>query len=169
MNLLQRLCGAVIDASDKFGASMQGVDLRTHRARMYGHPDGIVAARLEGPVAARAEYPPQRPQTWPVESRARAFDADDEARRQQALEPDISPWVDEHRPTHESKFVDLDVHLHDEAPWPHDAHSAGECSPVHEPDVGPAAHDEQLVNHHHDNSHAHHHDDDPFSHEHGRE
>lgn len=48
MNLLQKFCSAVIDASDALGASMQGVDVRTHRANLYGHPDGIVAARLAG-------------------------------------------------------------------------------------------------------------------------
>ncbi|MFN8995940.1 MAG: hypothetical protein ACK5X3_20065 [Pseudomonadota bacterium] len=48
MNLLERFCGAVIDASDAFGASMQGVDVKTHRENLYGHPDGIVAARVTG-------------------------------------------------------------------------------------------------------------------------
>jgi hypothetical protein len=48
MNLLQRFCSAVIDTSDAFGASMQGVDVRTHRQNLYGHADGIVAARVEG-------------------------------------------------------------------------------------------------------------------------
>jgi hypothetical protein len=48
MNLLQRFCSAVIDASDAFGASMQGVDVRTHRQNLYGHADGIVAARVAG-------------------------------------------------------------------------------------------------------------------------
>jgi hypothetical protein len=48
MNLLQRFYSAVIDASDAIGASMQGVDVKTHRANIYGHPDGIVAARLAG-------------------------------------------------------------------------------------------------------------------------
>ena len=48
MNLLQRFCSAVIDASDSWGASMEGVDIRTHRENLYGHPDGIVAARVEG-------------------------------------------------------------------------------------------------------------------------
>jgi hypothetical protein len=48
MNLLQRFCSAVIDASDTFGASMEGVDIRTHRENLYGHPDGIVAAREAG-------------------------------------------------------------------------------------------------------------------------
>ena len=50
MNLLQRFCSTVIDASDAFGASMQGVDVKTHRANLYGHPDGIVAARVAGVV-----------------------------------------------------------------------------------------------------------------------
>jgi hypothetical protein len=54
MNLLQRFCTAVIDASDSWGASMQGVDVKTHRENLYGHPDGIVAARVAGcPPPAR--------------------------------------------------------------------------------------------------------------------
>jgi hypothetical protein len=48
MSLLQRFCTAVIDASDAWGASMEGVDIRTHRENLYGHPDGIVAAREAG-------------------------------------------------------------------------------------------------------------------------
>jgi hypothetical protein len=48
MNLLQRFCTAVIDASDAWGASMEGVDIRTHRENLYGHPDGITAAREAG-------------------------------------------------------------------------------------------------------------------------
>jgi hypothetical protein len=48
MSLLQRFCTAVIDASDAWGASMQGVDIRTHRENLYGHPDGITAAREAG-------------------------------------------------------------------------------------------------------------------------
>ena len=48
MSLLQRFCTAVIDASDSWGASMEGVDIRTHRENLYGHPDGIVAAREAG-------------------------------------------------------------------------------------------------------------------------
>lgn len=51
MNLLQRFCSAVIDASDAFGASMQGVDVKTHRANLYGHSDGIVAAPVAGASA----------------------------------------------------------------------------------------------------------------------
>ncbi len=51
MNLLQRFCSAVINASDAFGASMQGVDVKTHRANLYGHRDGIVAARVAGASA----------------------------------------------------------------------------------------------------------------------
>ena len=46
MNLLQRFCTAVVDASDTWGASMQGVDVQTHRANLYGHPEGIAAARV---------------------------------------------------------------------------------------------------------------------------
>ena len=46
MNLLQRFYGAVIDASDAFGASVEGVDVRTYRAHVDGHPGGIVAARV---------------------------------------------------------------------------------------------------------------------------
>ena len=46
MNLLQRFYGAVIDASDAFGASVEGVDIRTYRASLDGHPEGIAAARL---------------------------------------------------------------------------------------------------------------------------
>ncbi|MFN5156005.1 MAG: hypothetical protein ACK5Y7_02925 [Betaproteobacteria bacterium] len=38
----------MIDASDAFGASMQGVDVKTHRENPYAHPDGIVAASVEG-------------------------------------------------------------------------------------------------------------------------
>lgn len=53
MNLLQRFCSSIIDASDAFGASMQGVDVKTHRENLYGHPDGIVAARVAG-VSPRA-------------------------------------------------------------------------------------------------------------------
>jgi hypothetical protein len=53
MNLLQRFYSAVIDASDVIGASMQGVAVKTHRANIYGHPDGIVAARAAG-VAPQA-------------------------------------------------------------------------------------------------------------------
>ena len=45
MNLLQRFCTAVVDVSDTWGASMQGVDVQTHRANLYGHPEGIAAAR----------------------------------------------------------------------------------------------------------------------------
>jgi hypothetical protein len=48
MSLLQRFCTAVIDASDSWGASMEGVDIRTHRENLYGHPDGITAAREAG-------------------------------------------------------------------------------------------------------------------------
>ncbi len=48
MNLLQRICTVVIDACDSWGASMQGVDIRTHRGNLYGHPDGIAAAREAG-------------------------------------------------------------------------------------------------------------------------
>lgn len=53
MNLLQRFYSAVIDASDAFGASVGGVDIRTYRAHVDGHPDGIVAAhaaRVASPV-----------------------------------------------------------------------------------------------------------------------
>lgn len=46
MNLLQRFYGAVIDASDAFGASVEGVDVRNYRAHVYGHPDGFDAARV---------------------------------------------------------------------------------------------------------------------------
>lgn len=48
MNLLQKFYSAVIDASDTFGVSVGGVDVRTYRAHVDGHPDGIVAARLAG-------------------------------------------------------------------------------------------------------------------------
>lgn len=48
MNLLQRFYSAVIDASDAFGASVEGVDVRTYRTHVDGHPDGIVAARAAG-------------------------------------------------------------------------------------------------------------------------
>lgn len=51
MNLLQKICNAVIDTSDAIGASMQGVDVKTHRENLYGHPDGIVAARVAGASA----------------------------------------------------------------------------------------------------------------------
>ncbi len=50
MNLLQKICNAVVNASDAFGASMQGLDVKTHRANLYGHPDGIVAARVAAPA-----------------------------------------------------------------------------------------------------------------------
>jgi hypothetical protein len=64
MNLLQRFCTAVIDASDSWGASMQGVDVKTHRENLYGHPDGIVAARVEGTsprVQVEADGPARDP------------------------------------------------------------------------------------------------------------
>lgn len=61
MNLLQRICSAVIDASDAFGASMQGVDVQTHRVSLYGHAGGIVAARIArergDPIAATHPIP----------------------------------------------------------------------------------------------------------------
>jgi hypothetical protein len=61
MNLLQRICSAVIDASDAFGASMQGVDVQTHRVNLYGHAGGIVAARIArergDPIAATHPFP----------------------------------------------------------------------------------------------------------------
>jgi hypothetical protein len=56
MNLLQRFYSAVIDASDAFGAAVQGVDVNTHRANLYGHPDGIVAARAAR-VASSVDVP----------------------------------------------------------------------------------------------------------------
>ena len=64
MNLLERFYTAVIDASDAFGASMQGVDVKTHRENLYGHPDGIVAARVEGAsprVRVEADGPARDP------------------------------------------------------------------------------------------------------------
>ncbi len=45
MGLLHRFCNSIIDASDAFGASVAGVDVKSFRAHTYGHPDGIAAAR----------------------------------------------------------------------------------------------------------------------------
>jgi hypothetical protein len=64
MNLRQRFYNAVIDASDAFSASVEGVDVRTYRTHVDGHPDGIVAARLAG-VAP------------PAQEGGRAFDRDE--------------------------------------------------------------------------------------------
>lgn len=58
MHLLQKFCGAAIDASDASGESVAGLDVRSYRAHTYGHPDGIAAARasaqllLSNPVHA---------------------------------------------------------------------------------------------------------------------
>ncbi|MFN8892364.1 MAG: hypothetical protein ACK5Y8_01195 [Betaproteobacteria bacterium] len=116
MNLLQRFCTAVIDASDSWGASMQGVDVKTHRENLYGHPDGIVAARVEGTsprVQVEADGPARDPfaedQDWglspysglallspdpSVRSRACQVLEEEEAQSREDLEEEQARWRD---------------------------------------------------------------------------
>ncbi len=94
MNLLQKFCSAVVNASDAIGASMQGVDVKTHRANLYGHPEGIVAARTVGAVVPRQaeEVHPERSEEDWLPHLARMDDLDPCSECVPEALPDAAPY-----------------------------------------------------------------------------